>query len=160
MKTLKILILMTFAWMGMVHAQVSQRSKSVVTKGEVTSWEQGRRELLALEAVYRRKDLSEDAKFKYMPRTNEVLSYVQDFNLNRDEKDDMIKVAVAVIAAVIDIDNSPLDTLYFDYKANKQAYLREIGKIGSKRIRSEILENFRDLESAEIENESESGPKR
>lgn len=114
------------------------------------NWASVKQELLSMAARFSNQKISEKAKIAMLPHANEVLSDVQDLKYNAAEKAEQIRVVVAFLAASYEADlaNSNTDTIYFDYKANKPAYLAEINKLKGN-IRLKLIEAFRNWEDFE-----------
>ncbi len=113
-------------------------------------WASLKQELLSMAARFSDKRVSDKAKVSMLPHANEVLSGVQDLKLSAPEKEEQIQVVVAFLAAsfAADFANSNTNTIYYDYKAHKSAYLKEINKLKGS-VRSELIEAFKDWEAFE-----------
>jgi hypothetical protein len=57
-----------------------------------------------------------------------------------------------------DITNSNIDTIYYDYKSHKSAYLKEIRKLTGG-VRSGLIEAFQGFEASERDARRQSGAK-
>ena len=141
-----------------VAAQGTAAKKATGSKAPVapvskknSDWSAFKQELQLMAAKFNDPKLSKDAKLALLPRSNMVLSDIQDLTLSPKDKTDQIRTVVEFMTASTDTDfaNSNPDTLYFDYKAHKKDYTDEINKIKSKTAREEIMEAFKGLEEFE-----------
>lgn len=108
-------------------------------------WERYEKSLKALQAQFSSAKLSEAEKVKLLPRTNSLLSTLQDVDLDPAQNKIKIRRVVALLAAAIDADfaNSLTSTIYYDYKSNKAEYVAVIKSIKSKETRERITESFK-----------------
>jgi hypothetical protein len=119
------------------------------------TWAEQKVRLKKLETKFRDAKLKKDAKVKFLPESNALLSEMQEIKMTPAEKADQIATVVSFISASIDADfaNSNTNTVYYDYKANQKAYDTEIGKLASKDTQKKLREAFKDW--AEFEKDAE-----
>lgn len=139
-------------------AQASAKASLPGKKGAVASrkvaqvldWASLKHELLMMEARFKAKNVSEEQKVDMLPRSNEVLSNLQDVKYTEAEKMDQIQTVVRFLGASIEYDfaNSNTNTIYFDYKTFKKAYVAEINKL-ERTQRAQVKEAFADWEQYE-----------
>ncbi len=115
------------------------------------SWSEFRAEILQLTRDFRSSQLTRKQKIKLLPKTNQVLSLMQDLEFSARQKQDQVETTIELLAAASDIDfaNSTTDTVYFDYKTNKKLYKEAISRLSSQEEKETILESFKDWEEFE-----------
>jgi hypothetical protein len=146
---------------GKPAAPAAAPAKPVVTANDeeaaepLPTWAEQKARLQKLEVKFRDKKLSKDAKVKFLPESNALLSEMQEIKFSGKEKADQIATTVSFLSASIDADfaNSNTNTVYLDFKANQKAYETEIAKLPSKDAAKKIAQAFK--EWGEFEKDAE-----
>lgn len=115
------------------------------------NWHNIKNELQLMTERYKDSKLDQKQKVKFLPRTNELLSYMQDIKLSESEKQEQIKIVVKLLEASLPTDfaSSNMDTLYFEYKKFQKAYENEINNLENKRVSKDLIDTFKSFEDRE-----------
>jgi hypothetical protein len=152
---MKITILLLSFLTVAAFAKTAERKPAQI----IATWARAKAELRMLEKKFRDPKLSELQKVRLLPHMNEVLSEIQELKLTKAEKAEQIRAVIQFIPSSMKADfaNSSYDTLYYDFKANRAAYLNEIERLPSASEKKEMKEAFFSLEESEKAQLEEAG---
>lgn len=145
-----IILLSQTSWAGtttLPSKAFAPTQKRVVANA--TNWAGIKADLKTLEARFKDPRLTEDQKVDLLPVTNQLLSIMQEINLNTHERTDAIATVVELMAASVEYDfaSSNQDTLFFHYLKYKKEYLEQLNKLPQE-TRIMIKEIFMDFETS------------
>lgn len=145
-----LLAVLLFSTLGVANANASFKAPKNVSS-VFTQWNEVRAKLIDLTEQYRDEQVSKKEKERLLPITNEYLSYMQDLSFTPTQDQERVQLVVDLLAATLDYDfaSSNVDTLYFDYKANKELYERSIQFLADRKVSRELMDAFKSFSEAE-----------
>lgn len=146
-----LLTVLLFSTLGLANANASFKAPQKTATTAFIQWSDVRFKLIDLAEQFRDDRISKKEKEKLLPATNEYLSYMQDLNFTATQDQERVQLVVDLLAATLEFDfaSSNADTVYFDYKENKELYDRAIQFLADQKVARELMDTFRSLSEAE-----------